>query len=149
MKKINWWNVTAIFFSAWYFIAAVIRLIDNTSGIGVGGALSTVLFAIASFGFGSDEKIMIPIYWLPVLLGIFGIVGAIFQRTKDIVYRIFFAAVPCIGAILSLLYIVYPPIYNSVPLLGNYLDMIIAVVLLLWVAVIEALYIVRHKNKIP
>lgn len=106
MKKYNPWQFIAYIGTAWYTVSTILFVLTENGYLSGSypKAIETVLGIIMTFGLCNfDDGIIIHIVWVPVIMGIFALLGGIFQNERTKAERITFALIPSIGAALSIL----------------------------------------------
>lgn len=105
MKKYNPWQIIAYIGTAWYTVSTILLALTENGYLSGSypKAIETILGIIMTFGiFTFGDGIIIHIVWIPVILGVFALLGSIFQKERTKAERITFALIPSIGAALSI-----------------------------------------------
>lgn len=141
MRRFNWWRFAAIFISACYIFSTFSLILIHFFHIE-----SSPIYFIATYcGIFYDEMFYVPVFWIPVLLGILGILGAVFQNERTAAERVCFALIPCSGAIISLLYIF--PLYTKLSFMTDIIPVILTLIIILWIAVDMILSTAMSRKK--
>lgn len=129
MKKYNAWQIITYIGTVWYAVSTVILALME-SGIlnrSYPKAVETILGIIMTFGLCNfDDGLIIHIAWVPVIFGIFALLGGIFQNERTKAERITFALIPSIGAALSIVnmftyFLFYMPIEAMQAIFASFL----------------------------
>lgn len=145
MKKINWWRFTTIFISVWYALATLLIFVFDIYSLNLVSWLKNALIFIGTyFTLFRDEAQIAPLFFIPIILGILGILGAVFQKERTKAERVCFAVIPCIGLLFSLstmLSLQIPGLHNA-----NTIPLIFTAIVIIWIAVDTVLSIVNKRK---
>lgn len=145
MKKFNWWRFAAIFISVWYALSNLLMFVFGIYSLSLVSWLKNALIFIATYcGVFYDEMLLFPVFWIPIILGILGILGAVFQKERTKAERVCFAVIPGLGMLYSLSFMM--PIQISGQWDVNF-ALIFAVIEIVWIAADIILSIAMSRKK--
>lgn len=145
MKKFNWWRFAAIFISVWYALSNLLMFVFDIYSLSLVSWLKNALIFIATYcGIFRDEALLTPVFGIPIILGILGILGAVFQKERTTAERVCFAVIPGLGMLYSLSFMM--PIQISGKWDVNF-ALIFAVIEIVWITTDIILSIVMSRKK--